>query len=182
LQPDKTGTAPVFRRVHFCGAPSGAHVRKDIYDLVESAAAQRGIPRLELWQKALRAIENGELEACIDERLRQPHGWPSWIAQARAAVDRYNDPNSFAHILKLITVTVADFNQWIRTSKRMPRGPRHGTTGFRDADRKLFPEISKLIDTGQQRSPYGAALVLADQKKIAGTATRARAKERNRES
>jgi hypothetical protein len=147
-------------------------LEENIYDLIERAAAQLGKPRLELWQKVLRAIEKGKLEVWIDPGLQQPPGWPSWIATARAAVERHNDPNGFAHILKLITATVANFNQWLRAAYRIPRGPTRGETGISDADRKLFPEISSLIDTGEVRSAYGAALILADKGKIAGKATR----------
>jgi len=145
---------------------------ENIYDLVERAAARRGIPRLELWQRVLRAIEQGNLEVRHDQKLRQPSGWPPWIVGARAAVERHNDPNHFAHILKLITATIPHFNQWLRTANKLPRGPERGTTGFGDADRKVFPEIANLIDVGQARSAYGAALMLADQGKIPGKATR----------
>jgi hypothetical protein len=172
LQADTAGTATGLPLRPFAERHAEACVRleENIYDLVERAAAQRGIRRLELWLKALRAIEKGELEVWIDQRLQQPPGWQPWIATARAAVERHNDPNGFAHILKLITATVANFNQWLRTAYRIPRGPTRGGTGFSDADRKLFPEISNLIDTGEVRSAYGAALILAD--KMAGKATR----------
>ena len=50
--------------------------------------------------------------------------------------------------------------------KKPERGPVRGTTGYQASDRKLFPEITKLIENGEARSAGGAALMLKD--KIAG--------------
>jgi hypothetical protein len=53
--------------------------------------------------------------------------------------------------------------------ERPARGPIQGTTGFQDLDRKLFPRMMKLIESGEARSPYGAALILSQE--IAGSGT-----------
>jgi len=53
--------------------------------------------------------------------------------------------------------------------KKQERGPKRGETGFQASDRKLFSQISEKIKNGKARSPYGAALLLADQ--IAGDGT-----------
>jgi hypothetical protein len=50
------------------------------------------------------------------------------------------------------------------------RHPRRGTSGYDAADRRVFSEIGSLISTGKARSPYGAALLLADDLAGAGTA------------
>jgi hypothetical protein len=72
-------------------------------------------------------------------------------------------------ILKEIYVNVADFENWFRKEMKR-RGPPSGTTGFRDVDRQLFPEISRLIKQGDARSPYGAAVMLEKAGKLAGDA------------
>lgn len=143
---------------------------ENIYDLVERAAARKGLPRLELWQKALRAIDLGELKVRFEQELREQR-WPVWISGARAAVEGHYDPNNLAHILKLIKVGVTDFGKWLRTAYKLPRGPQRDTTGYKNLDRDLFPEIERLL-AGEARSAYDAALILADKKKIAGEATR----------
>jgi hypothetical protein len=50
--------------------------------------------------------------------------------------------------------------------RKSKRGPVRGATGFAASDRKQFVLISRLLKKGAARSPYGAALMLAD--KIAG--------------
>jgi hypothetical protein len=73
-------------------------------------------------------------------------------------------------ILKEIYVNVADFENWFRKEMKR-RGPPSGTTGFRDVDRQLFPEMSRLIKQGKARSAHGAALMLESEGKLAGKAT-----------
>ena len=72
-------------------------------------------------------------------------------------------------ILKGIFVNEADFKNWFRKEMKR-RGPPSGTTGFRDVDRQLFPEISRLIKRGDARSAYGAALILEREGKLVGRA------------
>ena len=180
MQPETAGTAPAFRRDHPCGALAVAHIRKpsNIYDLVEHAAARHGIPRLQLWQQVAKALTDRKLR--IQNDLSEvlgphPHVQPTlaqWLVGFRAAVDRYNDPNrGMARILKHIIVTNADFESWLRKANKR-RGPQLGTTGYCDADRKMFPQIRRLVRDGTARSPHGAALMLADQGKLAGTGKR----------
>jgi hypothetical protein len=47
------------------------------------------------------------------------------------------------------------------------RGPEPGTTGYASQDQKLFPKIKSIIESGKARSPYGAAIILAED--IAGS-------------
>jgi hypothetical protein len=84
----------------------------DIYELVERAAARQGIPRLELWQKTLLAIETGDLEVFYADE--HPQGWAVWIKGARGAVDGYYDPNRLVRQLKCIRVRPVAFEKWLR--------------------------------------------------------------------
>lgn len=91
----------------------------NIYDLVERAAARRKVPRLELWQKTAKAIVDRDLPVLNLSEVMAPKVAPAvtfggWFAGFRAAVDRFNDPSSFAHILKHIVVRTADFERWLR--------------------------------------------------------------------
>jgi hypothetical protein len=139
---------------------SGAHVPKEsnIYDLVEREAARSGIPRMELWRSLANALVEKTLPA---SKLPVP---PDWLVGFKASVDRYNDPNSgVVRILKQIVVRTKDFKKW-RQRGLAPgkRGPRQNTTGYQASDRKLFPCMRKLIKNGDARSPYSAALLLAN--------------------
>jgi hypothetical protein len=141
----------------------------NIFDAVERGAARHGIPRLQLWQDAAKALIEKSLPIAKVLEPTTPADIESWLFGFRASVDRYNDPHGGgrARILKHIIVREADFERWLRGANKLRRGPRSGATGYRDADRKMFPRISRLIKKGEARSPYGAALMLADQ--LAGT-------------
>src|SRR5262249_13692447 len=86
------------------------------------------------------------------------------------SVDRYNDLGPRARILKHITARTADFERWFRKAFKR-RGPERGTTGYRDLDRKAFPEITRRLEEEKARSPHAAALQLAKEGRLAGTAT-----------
>ena len=144
--------------------------RADIWSLVEHAAAERGLPRLEFWQKAARAMEKGDLKVRYEPGFPRTPVWPPWITAFRQSVERNNDPSICARLLKLITASVPHFHRWLRSAYKLPRGPARGTTGYQEADRELFSEISRLIKRGA-RSPYGAALKLVDAGKVAGEGT-----------
>ncbi|MDE2284433.1 MAG: hypothetical protein KGK33_07450 [Hyphomicrobiales bacterium] len=141
-------------------------------------AAARGIPRLELWQKVAGALLSGELPAAnLAERIGRatPIRFFEWLGGSpvslggfRASVDRGNDPNRVAHILRRIMVPDSEFQRWLRTAAAERRGPRRGTTGYQSSDRKQFAHIEKLMQSGAARSAYGAALQLFDQGKIKG--------------
>jgi hypothetical protein len=139
--------------------------QNNIYDLVERAAARGRVPRLELWEKAALALVENKL--AVINRFEQPFPermhktYHAWLPEFAAAVRRGSDPNDFRHILKRIIVS--GFSKWLRNEPGGPRGPQPGTTGWQAVDRKLFPKISKLIKAGRARSPYGAALLIADQ-------------------
>lgn len=146
----------------------------NIYDLVERAAAQRKVPRLELWQKTARALVDGELSSLNLFEVLQPRTSPTltlaiWLRGFGAAMDRGNDPGRLAHILKHIIVRKADFQRWLGKANKSARGPEYGTTGYRTSDRKAFRRISQLIKDGKARGAYGAALQLADE--LAGDGT-----------
>jgi hypothetical protein len=74
-------------------------------------------------------------------------------------------------ILKNIHVNKGDFDRWFRKANNNRRGPRSGTTGFREADGKIFSQISRLIRDGKARSPHDAALKLAYDGQLAGGGT-----------
>ena len=159
---------------------SGAHIQKqpNIYDLVEQAAARHAIPRLQLWQEVAKALTDQTLRILnsLSEKLN-PTGAPAltlahWLNGFRAAVDHYNDPNrGMVRILKNIHVNKGDFDRWFRKANKNRRGPRSGTTGFREADGKIFSQISRLIRDGKARSPHDAALKLAYDGQLAGGGT-----------
>jgi hypothetical protein len=134
----------------------------NFFDLVERAAARRAIPRLELWERTATALLEGEL------LISNSAEWPEkrlrgWLRQFREAVNRGNDPSRSKGILNSIPVPPPNFEKWLLNAPRGPRGPQPGTTGYQAVDRKLFPKIDRLIRTGRARSPYGAALLIADQ-------------------
>ena len=148
---------------------SGAHVPKEsnIYDLVEREAARSGVPRIELWQLVAKALVEGRLPASSDVvQLNK------WLGGFKAAIDRYNEPNSgVVRILKQIFVHPSDFKKWRqREVASRPRGPRPNTTGYEAHDRKLFRRMRTLINNGRAGSPHGAARMLADKIKGPGTA------------
>ena len=123
----------------------------NIFDLVERAAADDGIPRLQLWQETARALIENDIPALNLSDLVNPTAataltFGGWLPGFRNAVDRYNDPHrGIARVLKRIIVRKADFDRWLRKANKLRRGPARGTTGLRAVDRKAFPEISRLI-------------------------------------
>jgi hypothetical protein len=150
----------------------------NIYDLVEHAAARRSAPRLELWEVALRALTDKTLRPSNLDLAERPNPVASpsitygdWLnGILHAVVSRRFDPNSVAHIFRNIIVRYSDFESLLRKGNIGGRGPKPGDTGLKSADRKLFPQLKRLIKRGKARSPYGAALTLAD--KIGGEGTR----------
>lgn len=149
----------------------------NIYDLVERAAARRSVPRLELWEVALTALTQKMLRPLnLDLAGRpDPAASPSitygvWLnGLLHAVANRRFDPDSVAHIFRNITVRHSDFESLLRKGNVGSRGPKPGETGFQRTDRKLFPKIKHLIESGKAQSPYGAALTLAVE--IAGRGT-----------
>jgi hypothetical protein len=150
----------------------------NIFDLVERAAARHGIPRLEMWQRAAKALLEGELPASnlLEKPLASAHPtmtYRDWLVGYRASVDRGNEPTSST--LKHIIVRASDFKKWLarcRNGASEQRGPQPGSVGFSDADRKHFPVISRLIKNGKAESAYGAALKLAHEGKLPGRGTK----------
>jgi hypothetical protein len=148
----------------------------NIYDLVERAAARRHVPRLELWELVLRALieeellpSNVELSDLPNRRASQIE-YRDWFDDIlNAVIDRGFDPASVWYLFKKIIVRRWDFESLPRKGNIGGRGPKPNETGFQKADRKLFPEITRLQKSGQARSPYGAALKLGD--KLAGVGT-----------
>jgi hypothetical protein len=131
---------------------------------------------LELWQAATKALLAKNLPALnLSERMNPKIAvttYRDWLVGYLRSLERFNDPtNGCAHILKCIIVRVSDFRKWLRGVGGGRRGPQQGTTGYRDYDRKLFPRIKRLIDSGAARSAYGAALQLVREMKIEGGGT-----------
>ena len=146
--------------------------RQNIYDLVEQTAAQRGIPRLQLWQEVAKALTDAKLKI-QSSPFNSTGALAQWLVGFRNAVDRCNEPHGgITRILKHIIVREVDFETWLRKAGNLRRGPKRGTTGFRAPDRELFAQMSRLIKKGQARSPYGAALMLANQGRVSGPGTR----------
>jgi hypothetical protein len=149
----------------------------NIYDLVERAAARRGVPRLELWEEALRALTEKRLKPLNLDLSEPPNlraspnitygGWLSDIL--RATVDRRFDPARVRYLFGTIRVRLSDFESWLRKASIGSRGPRPNTTGYRDSDRRLFPRMRQLIKSGEARSAHGAAKILAEELKGKGT-------------
>jgi hypothetical protein len=134
--------------------------QSNIYDLVEREAVRSGVPRLELWQSVAKALVDGRLPASSDVVPLN-----NWLGGFKASVDRYNEPNAgTARHLTQIFVHPSDFKEWRRHEfASRARGPRQNTTGYQASDRKLFPRMKKLMATGQARSSFSAALMLADE-------------------
>jgi len=74
------------------------------------------------------------------------------------AAERAERPRYLRHLLDGTTIKLSLRNK----HERRQRGPVPGKTGFRDQDRQLFAPMAELIKNGEARSPYGAALKLAD--------------------
>ncbi len=156
----------------------------NIYDLVERAAARRGIPQLELWEKVLKALIEDKLRPLNLSLSEKPNpvaapavkygGWFSDLL--RAVVARRFDPNSVAHIFRKIIVRCSDFESLLRKGNVGGRGPKPGETGLQKADRKLFPEIKRRIKSGRARSARDAASQLYDEGKIKGNSRDSAAK------
>jgi hypothetical protein len=147
-----------------------------LFDLVEREAARALIPRLQLWEDTVKALITGDLPAINLLDHPEPSTTPKmslgrgWLRNFLRAIQRGSDPSSFRHILNQIVVQKVDFEKWGHKKSHGRRGPMRGSTGFQASDRKLFPLISSLIESGAARSPNSAALKI-DAKKIAGPGT-----------
>src|SRR5262249_20421246 len=161
------------------GCYAGARVTKltNIYDLAKEAALKLRVSRWELLGEAIEALRTEKLLALnlsevINPKINLKMTYGHWLAGYRAY-----DPRPFAGFFKHIIVRKSDFERWLRAEKKTrKRGPEQGTTGYRALDRKVFPSISKLIQTGRARAPHGAALQLFDEGKIKGNGRESAAK------
>jgi hypothetical protein len=135
----------------------------NLYDLVEREAARSGVPRMALWQSVAKALVERDLPVSSNVVSL------NWLAGFKAAVDRYNEPNSgVIRHLKQIFVRAFDFKKWRQHGfPSRTRGPRQNTTGYQTHDRKLFRRINELRNSGKARSPYDAALQLAKANEVA---------------
>jgi len=149
---------------------------ENLYDVVERAALRRQIPRLELWKLVASAITKTDLPVSYPSERFRPWAptWPEWMIQFQNAVDRDDDPNRFGapKILRLIKVNIKQFDRWLTRTTNPVRGPTRNKSSYASADRKVFPQIKKLISLGKARSAYGAALELAYEDKLAGGGTK----------
>ena len=150
--------------------------QSNIYDLVEGEAARRGVPRLKLWEEALRALIEEKLRPLnlnLSERpdaVASPTTYRGWLNDILGyTADRRFDPGRIAHTFRKIMVRHSDFESWLRKTKQGRRGPKPNSTGYQCRDRKLFPQIERLINSGRAQSPHGAALRIVS--KIAGSGT-----------
>lgn len=156
--------------------------KQNLYDVVERAAYRQAVPRLELWLLVANAIMQGDLSIKYPE-ARMGDGsvsWPAWMVGFQAAIQRGNDPNGFGAMryLKMIMMRSAPFDRWLRRVTKAPRGPRKGVSGYERPDRRAFNKIKRLIDSGQARSAYGAALMLARDGDLAGEGSTPESKAR----
>jgi hypothetical protein len=138
-------------------------VADNIYNLVEQAALNH--PRSELWRAAALALAEGNFAVVNGSELPfpkiSPKTYSQWLIEFKNAIfDRGSEPEQFRHILTRVIVHVSDFNRWLRTAPSGRRGPRRGTTGLQESDRKLFPRIDELMSSGKAQSAYGAVLWL----------------------
>jgi hypothetical protein len=147
----------------------------NIFDLVKETARKLRVSHWELLDEAIEALRTNKLSAVNHSEPIKPKTNPTltygqWLKAAQPDAD----PRPVVGIFKSIIVRNSDFEKWLRGRSKLPRGPIRGTTGYQEADRKLFPEISSLIETGDAQSAYGAALRIAD--KIAGRNTKPESK------
>jgi len=139
----------------------------NIYDLVERASL-RTVPRLELWEQVLQAIIEKRLRPLSLDLSERPNPvaapaetYSSWLTNIyRSVAARRFDPNNLAHVFKKIIVRNSDFESFLRKGNMRGRGPMLNATGYQEADRRLFPQIKRLIKHGEARSAHGAALIL----------------------
>jgi hypothetical protein len=87
----------------------------DIYDLVERAAAHRGIPRLELWRHVIQALLSKELLAInISEKVNASVASITIGDWLETTIDRNVDPSRLKHIVSRLIVPESDFKRWIK--------------------------------------------------------------------
>jgi hypothetical protein len=87
----------------------------DIYDLVERAAAHRGIPRLELWQHVIQALLSEELPAKnISEKVNARVASITLRDWLKAIRGRNVDPTRLQHIIRRLIVPESDFKRWFK--------------------------------------------------------------------
>jgi len=171
LQPDTAGTALAFRRDHHAERYADARpCPSRRTSLILSKKPRESIAFLigSCWKKAIEALRTRKLSAVNLSEVINPKTNPTmtyahWLVCGQA----YADPRPVVGFFKRIKVRNSDFEKWRRSEQRARRpGPARDTTGYQASDRKLFPEISRMIESGDARSAYGAALRIAD--KIAG--------------
>lgn len=69
--------------------------------------------------------------------------------------------------LHLVFLRAEDFfRRWSRLPNNKVTNKERPATGYAAADRELFPKIEELLQKGQARGAYGAAMLIAD--RIAG--------------
>jgi hypothetical protein len=146
--------------------------RENIYDLVARESARRGVPREKLLIQAFRAVVNDELSVdfngcALDERMPQGTSPRQSLRGMISTIER--EPTFFVFWFRLVTVDIQLFDRWLRNTDKLPPGPKHGETGWSQADRNLFPEMQRLIVERDLRSPYAAALELVRIGKVAGS-------------
>jgi len=79
--------------------------------------------------------------------------------------------NHFRRRYNSIEADPADVKKLLAKGAKAARGPRMGTSGYGEHDRRAFPEIERLIRSGKAGSPFGAALLLAKRNRLAGRGT-----------
>ena len=149
--------------------------RENIYDVVARESARHGMPRERLLIETLRAVVRDELPVdfggvALDIRLPQSGlTLRQGIEGAILAIER--NPGFYVHWFKTITVDIQQFGKWLRSVNSLPPGPKRDETGYAEADKQLFPKMRRLIKEKSLRSPYAAALKLAEEGKVAGSGT-----------
>jgi hypothetical protein len=88
------------------------------------------------------------------------------------------DPNVWggSKYLRRITVDKRHFDSWLRNATKPRAGPPRKATGYAVADRKLFPAIAELLESGEALSVRDAVLKLFDDNKIKGASRESAAK------
>jgi hypothetical protein len=155
--------------------------KASLRDLVEEGAARRGEPPRTVWRLALDAIAQNILPVCLleDATLDTPfvYAYAQTLTLRGVVIDalyaverRYFNPGQSPWATKLM-LNRTHFVKWLDKAIKVPRGPRRGTSGYYAADRKLFPTIKRMLKSGEARSPFGAALKLAIDGKVAGNSS-----------
>jgi hypothetical protein len=132
----------------------------DFYDLVERAAAHRGVPRLELWRHVFQALVSNELPATnIDEKMNvrvAPKTFRQWLIDT---IGRNVDPSRLQHIIRRLLVPESGFRRWFKQwFARMIQDTDEATSQLTSVkslkqapEREIHKAISAVYDEAERK-------------------------------